>query len=125
MPPDPGQPIMILLVEDDSMFQQVISFGLKSCGYSVVTADNGADGLEHALGYKFDFVLTDLLMPVMDGLEFATQVKEVPLYRDVPIVLMTGRKLDGQLAEQTVFADMLTKPFTLDELSAVVERLRK
>jgi len=113
--------IAILVVEDDLIFQQVISLGLKSYGYSVATAENGMTGLE-LVGYgKFDLILTDLLMPVMDGLDFATQLKESALTRDIPIVLMSGRKLEVRFDDESVFAAMLTKPFSLEELVKVIE----
>jgi len=120
---DPGQPIAILVVEDDLTFQQVVAFGLNSYGYSVVTADNGAVAMELAAGRKFDLIITDLLMPVMDGLDFAARLKNEPLTRGIPVVLMSGRKLDARLDEDNVFAAMLTKPFTLEELTGLVERV--
>ncbi|MBP1314178.1 response regulator [Herbaspirillum sp. 1130] len=119
---DLGQPITILVVEDDLTFQQVIAFGLKNYGYSVVAAGNGAAALELVAGCKFDLIITDLLMPVMDGLDFAAQLKNEPSTCGIPVVLMSGRKLDARLDEDNVFAAMLAKPFTLEELTGLVER---
>lgn len=119
----PEHPIAILVVEDDLTFQQVIAFGLRGYGYSVATAENGASALEQIANSKFDLILTDLLMPVMDGLDFATRLKQGPVTPDIPVVLMSGRRLEAKLDEDSVFAAMLTKPFALEELNAIVERV--
>ena len=119
----PEHPIAILVVEDDLTFQQVITLGLLSYGYSVATAENGATALEQIANSRFDAIITDLLMPVMDGLDLAAQLKKQPVTRDIPVVLMSGRKLEAKLDEDNVFAAMLAKPFTLEELNATVERL--
>jgi len=78
------------------------------------------DALELLLSETFDLVVTDLLMPVMDGLDLAAQIKGNPVIRDIPIVLMSGRKLETRFDEHSVFAAMLTKPFSLDELLNVI-----
>nr|WP_198984945.1 response regulator [Herbaspirillum sp. ASV7] len=117
----PENSITILVVEDDLTFRQVIALGLLSYGYSVVTAENGASALEQVAVSKFDLIITDLLMPVMDGLDFAAQLKQGLVTRDIPLVLMSGRKLEARLDEDKVFAAMLAKPFKLEALNAIVE----
>jgi len=117
---DQDTSIAILIVEDDVVFQQVLDFGLKSHGYKVATVGNGVDALELLLTETFDLVVTDLLMPLMDGLDLATQIKGSPVISDIPIVLMSGRKLETRFDEHSVFAAMLTKPFSLEELENII-----
>jgi len=80
-----------ILVLDDSPFMlTVISDMLKRLNYEVTTVDNGNDACQKVESDRFDMIITDLNMPVMDGLEFTKQVRTYPNCRFVPIVMLSS-----------------------------------
>lgn len=115
-------PTNILVVEDDLAQRQVLTEILTSGGYSVRVAGNGAEALDELQIFSADLVLTDLQMPIMDGLELLKRLNQKPA--PPPVVLMTA--LVG--VETAVVAmregafDYLTKPLNVDELLLVIER---
>ncbi|WP_415892799.1 response regulator [Neptuniibacter sp. PT8_73] len=102
----------VLLVEDNPINQQVATEMLAGLGLDVSIADNGLDALNQAKEVLFDLVLMDIQMPVMDGLEAAQKLRELPAYQDIPIVAMTANAMQGDL-ERSMAAGMdahITKP---------------
>lgn len=86
----PGLPSKrILVVEDTQFFQRLISKHLEQAGYQVVTATDGRDGLSKLLGGTFHLVVSDIEMPVMDGLDFARQVRSDKRVADTPLLALT------------------------------------
>ena len=79
-----------LVVEDSPMMRQMLVFALSRVRELRVTeADDGVDGLRKLAGARFDIVLTDLNMPIMDGLKLVRRVRLDPTHKDVPIVVIT------------------------------------
>jgi len=115
----------ILLIEDDQRLSALIANGLESSGFEVDLADNGDSGLEKAMQLDFDLVVTDILMPVRDGLSFCKEIKKQK--PNVPIIMLTAlgttnEKLDGFDAGAD---DYMTKPFEMLELIARIRALLK
>ena len=82
--------LKVLVVDDSPTMRQLILFALKRIGdFQLVEANDGLDGLKKLGADKFDLILTDLNMPVMDGLKFIAMVRNDPNYRTVPIVIIT------------------------------------
>jgi two-component system cell cycle response regulator CpdR len=115
----------ILLVDDEESVRGLLKRGLELDGHVVTTAIDGGDGLDrlHENPGGFDILITDIRMPVMDGIALALAAK-----RDEPnleIVLMTGFAEQRERAKnlEAIVADVLTKPFSLGELRAVVARI--
>lgn len=108
----------ILVVDDEATIRQLATDVLEDEGYRVLQACHGAQALAIALHEVPDLVLTDWMMPVMNGADLVRQLKKNASTRRVPIVLMTavGR---AAVAKQEVDA-ILTKPFELDALLALV-----
>ncbi len=79
----------ILAVDDSSSVRQMVSFTLQSAGYAVVDAVDGKDGLDKAGQDKFDLVITDLNMPNLDGIQLITELRKLPAYSYVPILMLT------------------------------------
>ena len=81
-------PQTLLLVEDDPAFRRGVRAFLEDVGYRILEASNGQEGLDHARREKPDLVLTDLRMPVMDGLEFLGRLKSE--YPTIPVIVVSG-----------------------------------
>ena len=79
----------ILLVDDSRSIRQMVSGTLRSKGYEVIEAENGQLGVEAAKGRKLDLILTDLNMPVLDGLGLTAKIRALPNHAKTPILLVT------------------------------------
>jgi len=115
----------ILLIEDDQRLSNLLANGLESAGFEVNSADNGELGLEKALQMDFDLVVTDILMPIRDGLSFCKEIKKQK--PNLPVIMLTAlgttnEKLDGFDAGAD---DYMTKPFEILELIARIKVLLK
>jgi CheY-like chemotaxis protein len=105
----------ILIVDDEFGLAQMLREMLRESGYEVTLAINGRLALQILDERKVDIVLTDMMMPVMDGAELATAMRSDDKHRRTPIILMTSLptvvlRLDG------LFNAVLRKPFTPDLL---------
>jgi two-component system chemotaxis sensor kinase CheA len=94
----PGRRRRVLLVEDTQFFRQVVRGYLEDEGFEVVTADNGALGLQHLDEGPFDLVVSDIEMPVMDGWAFARAVRERPDGGRLPLLALTTLSADADRA---------------------------
>ncbi len=104
----------ILVIEDDDASRQLVTYLLETSGYTVLSADNGAAGLELALSQPHDLILCDLQMPIMNGYQVAQTLRSHPLWRAVPLVAVTAFSMPGdrEKALEVGFNDHLTKPIT-------------
>jgi DNA-binding response OmpR family regulator len=102
----------ILTIDDDPEIRDMISFVLRDKGYTISTADKGAQGLAKAQQESPDLIILDLTMPDMDGLEVLTQLKTSPRTRPIPVLILTGRaSTQAQLLAAEYGADhFFTKP---------------
>ncbi len=112
----------ILAVDDSGSLRQMLTFSLRTGGYQVVDAIDGIDGLSKAKATQFDLVLTDQNMPNMDGLTLIRSLRELPAYRQVPILMLTTEssaemKNKGREAGANGW---LVKPFDPNRLLEVV-----
>ncbi len=113
----------ILLAEDDESMRGFLERALQKAGYDVVSFDNGKDAHEKLQNEPFDLLLTDIVMPLMDGIELARRASEID--SDLKIMFITGfaavtLNTDTQAPKS---ARVLSKPFHLKELVGEVERL--
>jgi two-component system chemotaxis response regulator CheY len=116
----------ILTVEDSGSVRQLIRMALLDNGYEVTEAKNGAEALDKTAAARFDAVVTDLNMPVMNGVEFVRNYRTNPMSQGVPVLILTTES-DETLKAQAKAAGAtgwLTKPFNqkqlLDALKKVV-----
>ncbi len=112
----------ILAVDDSGSLRQMLTFSLRTGGYQVIDAIDGVDGLAKAKATQFDLVLTDQNMPNMDGLTLIRSLRELPAYRQVPILMLTTEsspemKNKGREAGANGW---LVKPFDPNRLLEVV-----
>jgi DNA-binding response OmpR family regulator len=110
----------ILVIEDDAGIRETLSDFLKSEGFRVDLARDGAEGLERLAARRPDLIIVDLFMPGMNGAQFLRRLRADAASRSLPVVLMTG----SRLVDETVAAAdaVLQKPFELDDLLAAVRR---
>lgn len=115
----------ILTVDDSASIRQMVSFTLKSAGYEVVEAVDGMDGLEKAKGKAFSLVLTDQNMPRMDGIGLIKSLRGMPVYRGVPILMLTTESSDAmkQQGRAAGATGWLVKPFDPQKLIEVVKKV--
>lgn len=111
----PPRPLRILLVEDHAPVRKAMCKLMKAAGADVVTARDGEEGLGYLLSQRFDVLLTDLQMPVMDGLELLQQCQNLPeTHRPRRIIAISGEYEAGILRGQPVH--FMPKPFNLETL---------
>src|SRR5579859_5522008 len=79
-----------LVVEDSPMMRQLLVLALSRVkALRVTEADDGVDGLRKLAGGRFDIIITDINMPIMDGLKLVKRVRSDPAHKDVPIIVIT------------------------------------
>jgi CheY-like chemotaxis protein len=115
----------VLLVDDDTVIRDVLRDALGEEGYETVEARNGEEGVARALSEKPDIVISDIVMPVLDGWEFCQTLRSLPSTKTIPFIFLTS--LD-QAPERILAARLgadayLTKPFDLPRLMAKVSEL--
>jgi len=113
---------LVLVVDDDPDILEAICDILEVEGYRVARARHGGEALARVDAERPALILLDLMMPVMDGLSFARELRARPADSDVPIVVISA---DGnrQRAEPVGAAGYLAKPFDIDSLLAHVARI--
>lgn len=113
--------IIILVVDDTEAVRHMLERLLTRAGHTVYNATNGQEALQLLASMPTpNLILSDITMPVMDGIVFARQLPNV-LPHNVPLVLMTG--VPTSLPSDIAVAAMLTKPFTPAELFAVINQV--
>lgn len=118
----------VLIVEDSPTMRQLLSFALKRLkGVEIVEAEDGVDGYKKLTNGKFDLLMVDLNMPVMDGLKFVSIVRNNPAYKDIPIVMVTteGGKVEREKALSLGANSYITKPIQAPHVLSVVKELLK
>lgn len=114
----------ILVAEDDVHIAEMIVFTLARAGHEVVHAADGGQAVQALDESRFDLILLDLMMPVMSGLEVLRVLKADRRRMGIPAVILSARsrEKDVQAGRAAGAVDYLTKPFSLSELVARVER---
>mgnify|MGYP001160815877 FL=1 len=115
----------ILAVDDSASMRQMVSFTLKGAGYDVQEACDGSEALNIAKTKKFDLVLTDVNMPIMDGIQLVTELRKLGDYKFVPMLMLTtesagDKKMAGKKAGATGW---IVKPFNPDQLLNTIKKV--
>ena len=114
---------IILIVEDEAAIRMGLSAAMTRQGYRVVTAENGNDAIQKAGEYHPDLIISDVLMPVLDGFEMKKQLSTDPDLASIPLIYLTARTAveDRVTGIRGGADDYVTKPFDVEELAARVE----
>lgn len=113
---------LILAVDDSASMRQMVSFTLKSAGYQVVEAVDGADAWDKAGKQSFDLILTDQNMPRMDGVTLTRKLRDTSQYQATPILILTtesGEEMK-QAGRDAGATGWLVKPFDAIKLLEVL-----
>lgn len=116
----------VLIVDDSTSMRQIVRLTLQSAGFTVFEGSNGIQGLERLHAQPIQAVISDVNMPIMDGIAFLRAIRLLAEYRSIPVLMMTtssqaNRRQEGRLAGATGW---IVKPFSptqlLDTLSKVL-----
>ncbi|PLX88313.1 MAG: response regulator [Desulfuromonas sp.] len=116
----------VLVVEDSPTMRQLIVFALKRIrGLQIAEANDGVGGLKKLSSEKFDLILTDINMPIMDGLKLVSLIRNDPNYKEVPVVVITteGAQEDRERALSLGANEYITKPIQTAKIIDVVRSL--
>jgi CheY-like chemotaxis protein len=120
-----GEGLNILLVEDNLLNQRIVTFSLKKFNHQVIIANNGVEAVERFREKKFDVILMDIMMPVMDGLEATIKIREEELLnkteKRTPIIALTANTMDNDRDKCISYGmdDFLAKPFDIEKLKTI------
>ncbi|WP_394839355.1 response regulator [Pendulispora rubella] len=117
-----------LVVEDSPMMRQLLVFALSRVkNLRVTEADDGVDGLRKLAAGRFDIILTDINMPIMDGLKLVKRVRSDPMHKDTPVIIITteGAAEDRKRAIELGANAYITKPIQAPQVIAKVKELLK
>ncbi|MDQ4078925.1 MAG: response regulator [Chloroflexota bacterium] len=114
---------IILVVEDERNIVELVSEVLADEGYQVMTARDGQEGLDRVAETVPDLILSDVMMPVLDGRAMGRALQSDPVYQDIPLVLMSAVSENALDAEDLSYHAFLSKPFELDTLVETINRL--
>jgi two-component system chemotaxis response regulator CheY len=115
-----------LVVEDSPTMRQLITFALKRIpGSKIVEANDGIDALKKLSSQKFDIILTDINMPIMDGLKLVSMVRNDPVHRAIPIIIITTEGADEDRKRGLALGAnaYIAKPIQTADLLSVVNEI--
>ena len=117
--------ITILVVDDCQSMQFVIESTIKDCGYECELANNGIKALELANNKHFDLILTDINMPVMDGIVLTQELRKLNHYKYTPILILTTECSHDmtQKGRDAGATGWMVKPFAADKLIDTIEKV--
>lgn len=115
----------IMVVDDSSSLRVVVGIALKGAGYDVLEACDGKDALAKLNGQKIHLVVSDVNMPNMNGIDFVSNLKQMPAYKFTPVIMLTTESQDdmkraGQAAGAKAW---MVKPFKAEQLLAAIQKL--
>ena len=112
----------ILIIDDDLALQTVLEIALREVGYQVVLANDGQEGIEKLTALNPDLVISDIMMPQMDGVETFQRIKEQLQDNGIPIFIMTALNRKPWFADlEAEGAVIIQKPFDIDQLLRLVK----
>jgi len=115
----------ILISDDSNSMRQMLIFALNAANYNVIEAENGLQALELAKIHQFDLIITDINMPLLDGLSLVRELRTLPDYQFKPILLLTTESdpEKKKIAKMAGATGWIIKPFDPDKLLAAVRKV--
>ncbi|MEL7585776.1 MAG: response regulator [Prolixibacteraceae bacterium] len=121
--------LSILLVEDNLLNQRVVTFSLRKFEHQVTIANNGKEALDLFKRDRFDVILMDIMMPVMDGLDATVHIREYEqannIEKPTPIIALTANTMDNDREKCLSYGmnEFMAKPFDMDRLTQIFKEL--
>jgi phosphate regulon transcriptional regulator PhoB len=117
----------ILVVDDEPDIVELVSYNLRKEGFTVSSASDGDEALAKIRAEEFDFVILDLMLPGMPGMEICRVLRNDPRTKDIPVIMLTakGEEVDKILGLESGADDYLTKPFSPRELIARIRAVTR
>ncbi|MBA1189287.1 response regulator [Pseudomonas entomophila] len=113
----------ILVVDDEYLIADILGFALEDEGFHVFTASNGRAALEMLGAQSIDLVITDYMMPVLNGQELVTAIRAEPTLSKLPVILMSGAQANQAQVGPAAFCAVFEKPFDVWRMIAKVREL--
>ncbi len=115
----------VLVVEEDPSVLDIIKINLTYAGYNVITATSAIEALEIARKKSLSLVITDIMMPEMDGIEFSLQLRDIPFKDDIPVMIVSAKDDFNEISHAYTIgiSEYITKPFDPVELIEKVRRI--
>lgn len=115
----------VLTVDDSKTMLQMLQFALKQGGYNVIQGENGQEGLDLLGKHHVDVIISDINMPVMDGITFIKELRKQPQNKATPVLILTtessqAKKAEGRAAGATGW---IVKPFDPAKLLEVIRKV--
>jgi two-component system, OmpR family, response regulator len=112
----------ILVIDDDLAMQTVLEIALREAGYRVVLANDGQEGVQKLMSAKPNLVISDIMMPQMDGVEAFQRIKDQLQEDGIPIFIMTALNRKPWFADlEAEGAVIIQKPFDIDQLLQLIQ----
>jgi DNA-binding response OmpR family regulator len=115
----------LLIIEDDQPTREMLRRNLEKSGWAVTEATNGRKGLGALENSPPDLILLDLMMPEMDGFDFMREMRRSPLWRKIPVIVVTSKDLtaeDKRILQGEVSQVLRKGSYSMDELLSEIER---
>lgn len=119
---DTGRAKTILVVDDELDHLETLDILLRIEGYEVLKATNGRDGLKKLEEQRPDLILTDLMMPVMSGVEMLETLQNMP-HKSVPTILMSAGLAHQRYLNKNLWTVFMKKPLEIEKLYATIARI--
>lgn len=113
----------ILLVEDEADLRLLVKTNLEECGYEIYEAAQGDEGITRLREVQPDLIITDVLMPKMNGNEFIQKARALEAGKDIPVIVLTVRKLMKDYFEDIHVDAFISKPFSTKDLAEKIEQV--
>lgn len=115
----------VLVVDDSSAMRALLGIALRSAGFTVVEARDGKEALGKLAAAPADLIVSDCIMPVMDGISFVRAVKQCPDLQNIPIIMLTTESQAAQIQEGRALGVQawIVKPFRPEKFIEAVRRI--
>jgi len=114
----------VLLVDDEKFILRVLSDSLAADTETIITAVNGQEGFDKAMEERPDIIISDIMMPIMSGIEFLQEIRKNEVTKDIPFILLTAKDTTQDMLNGYEYgADYyLPKPYDIPQLFEAIER---
>ena len=115
----------VLVVDDSSAMRALLGVSLRSAGFEVLEARDGRDALDKVAGVPVDLIVSDCIMPIMDGISFVRELKRDPALQKVPIIMLTTESQGALIQEGRALGVQawIVKPFKPEKFIEAVRRI--